>query len=156
MLYNSVCLSLILTTKEGVITMTKKNWKKRLVSFVLGIGCIAMLGAGAMAATYTQGFMVDVPRLNGSANTSTQRKDYQGRSGYIWFDAVGGGKKVDCRMRDSADGTEGSWLKNMTTGSDGSLYSRASHAAGDYVCVRISNKLTTIVAVTCSGDWRAD
>ena len=136
--------------------MTKDKIKKHLARALLVFACVTMLTTSAFAATYYQGFNVDVPRLNGSINTSEQTKTYQGRSGHIRFDLVGGGKTVDCRMRDNKDGTEGAWLNGMKTNGKGSLASRASHAAGDKVCVRISNKLTTVVAVNCNGDLRAD
>lgn len=135
----------------------KKNWKKRLVGIILGIGCIAMLGSSALASTALSNFNVDVPKINGSVNTNTtQSKTHTGRSGYIRFDLVGGGKKVDCRLRDDKDGTEGAWANNLKTGDARNLASRASHQVGDRMCVRISNELTTIVDVNCYGQWRAD
>lgn len=115
-----------------------------------------MFSAFAYAGTSFTKFNVDVPALNGSKNSGSQTKAYTGRAGYIIVDYVGGGKELDCRMRDTKDYTEGAWVNNITTSSKKNVYSRASHEAGDTVCIRFSNKLTTVVEVNTSGDWRSD
>lgn len=117
--------------------------------------CLTLFSISAFALTSYQSYMVDVPALNGSAMTTTQTKSKTGYSGNINVSAVGGGKKLDCRMRDE-DNSAGAWVKNVTTGSSETLLSRASHEQSDKMHVYFSNKLTTLVDVTTSGTWRCD
>lgn len=117
--------------------------------------CLSLFSMSAFALTSYQDYLVDVPAVNGSVETSTQIKTKTGYSGNIDVYAVGGGKKLDCRMR-NADKSAGAWVNNITTGSQETLLSRASHVAGNRMHVYFSNKLTTVVAVTTSGSWRCD
>lgn len=124
--------------------------------FAICLICLTLFSISAFATTSYQGYNVDVPKLNGSATTTTQTKTKTGYSGNIETTRVGGGKKVDCRMKDTNNNDEGAWLNNMKSGDSGTLLSRASHAKGHAMCVRFSNKLTTLVDVNTSGRWRAD
>ncbi|MBO5066062.1 MAG: hypothetical protein J6D06_08120 [Clostridia bacterium] len=130
---------------------------KNKISKVIAIClvCLSLFSMSAFALTSYQHYIVDVPAVNGSVQTTTQTKSKTGYSGNIRVDAVGGGKKLDCRMRDE-DKSAGAWVNNITTGSEETLLSRASHEKGDKMHVYFSNKLTTVVAVTTSGYWRCD
>ncbi|MBQ7976964.1 MAG: hypothetical protein IJ300_14865 [Clostridia bacterium] len=117
--------------------------------------CLSLFSISAFALTSYQSYVVDVPALNGSVMTTEQTKSKTAYSGNINVSKVGGGKKLDCRMRDE-DKSAGAWVNNVTTGSKETLLSRASHEAGDKMHVYFSNKLTTVVDVTTSGTWRCD
>lgn len=131
--------------------------KKRIISVIsVCLVCLTLFLLTAFASTAYQNYLVDVPKMNGSATTTNQIKTKTAYSGNINVTAVGGGKKLDCRMVDNDNGDKGAWLMNVTTGSNGVLYSRASHLQGHSMCVLFSNKLTTLVDVTTYGSWRAD
>lgn len=133
-----------------------KEVKRNVLKIVaICLVCLSLLSTSAFALTTYQGYLVDVPKINGSAMSTTQTKSFTAYSGQIKVTAVGGGKKLDCRMRDE-DNNAGAWVTNIETGSDETLLSRAAHEAGDEMHVYFSNKVTTIVSVTTYGTWRCD
>lgn len=133
--------------------------KERTIKFVKAIavivGCFLMFSTCVFAGTSFSSYNVDVPKLGGHADSGTQKKAYQGRSGEIKATYVGGGYTITCRLRDVSNGTEGA-AASIKTGRTATLYSRASHKAGDTMCVRFYNNLTTFVDVNSSGKWRSD
>lgn len=130
--------------------------RKKVLKFVsVCLVCLSLLSTSAFALMTYQDYSVDVPKLNGSAKSSTQTKSFSGYAGKIKLTAVGGGKKLDCRMRDE-DNNAGAWVNDIMTGSEETLLSRAAHEAGDEMHVYFSNKLTTLVSVTTYGTWRCD
>lgn len=130
---------------------------KKLVSKIIAVCliCISLFSMSAFALMDYDEFVLDVPRLNGSVTTAEQKKSKTAYSGNIIVEKVGGGKKIDCRMRD-ADNEAGAWVNDIMSGSDEPLLSRASHVKGEMMHVYFSNKLTTVVDVTTSGEWRCD
>lgn len=135
----------------------KKVKTKSAVRFLITVVCIVMAFATSAFAGYSNSrFYVDSPKLGRSGYTGTQTKASTARSGWIAFDGVGGGYLVDARMRNTKDKSEGAWEKDCGTGSVRTLASRASHTQGATMCVRIDNKLTTLVDVASYGDWRSD
>lgn len=130
--------------------------RKKVLKFVsVCLVCLSLLSTSAFALMTYQDYAVDVPKLNGSAKSSTQTESLSGYAGNIKVTAVDGGKKLDCRMRDE-DNNAGAWVNDIMTGSEETLLSRAAHEAGDEMHVYFSNKLTTLVSVTTYGTWRCD
>lgn len=143
--------------KKGRFFMKKTKITKSIVRFFVAAICIVTAFTTSAFAGYSNSdFNVDSPKLGRSGYTGTQTKATTNRSGHIHFDYVGADYKVDCRLRDKGDKTEGAWVKDCTDGTDKNLASRASHASGDKMCVRIDNKLTTPVDVNSYGNWRSD
>ncbi|MGX4667946.1 hypothetical protein JNUCC74_01840 [Cerasibacillus sp. JNUCC 74] len=127
-----------------------KKSSKKLAT--LGLATILLLTSGGLisAGTSYESYNVDVPRMNGSANTNNQTKSKTDARADLKVSTLG--KALDARVR-SSDGGTGKWVRVSTTGT---FTLPNSVKKGKKAHVQFSNDLSTIVNVRVAGSWRSN
>lgn len=108
----------------------------------------------AYASTTYSNYSTTVARFNGNGYTSYQKKTYDGKSGDIQSENVGGKYKVDVRMQ-SANGN-GGWRRNLDDDMEATLPGVGSQTKGTNVRAQFSNDWNTPVAVQVDGSWKCN
>lgn len=133
-----------------------KSWKKIVKATAIAIGCVSVLATTALAGTAKSDYDVIVKKFNGSSYTSSQYKATTGEKGFIYFEFIGGGYVVDCRMEDFTSNSKGAWIQNARQGDSDYLPSTLSQRKGDQMSTYISNELFTPVDVRVYGQWASN
>lgn len=130
--------------------MKKKLIKAGAIAGIVGI----LVGSSAYAGTASEFYATVVGRFNGIGYSYYQTKATSGKDGYISSDRVGGNYKVDVRMENSS--ASGSWLRNVTDGTQKAVPGHSKHTKGSQVRLRFSNDAFTPVAVAVTGYWKSN
>lgn len=133
--------------------MESKVQKIRKVFFFLGAFFLLMFTA-TQAATWYSTFSLSIPGYNGSAATGFgQTKSIGGANGNVEIYNIPGDHRVDIRMEDE-QGTNGAWLRQITTGETGTLPGNSNQLPGDLMRMRISTNWNT-PGISANGVWRS-
>lgn len=127
---------------------------RKLVKGIAVTGLAAlMIGTCAFAGTSYESYNTTVGKFNGSGYSDYQTKTTSGANGYIKSKKVGGDYVVDVRMNGLGNG---SWVRNLTDGTNKSLPGHYKQTKGSDVRVKFSNDITTPVNVQVSGTWKSN
>ncbi len=128
---------------------------KKIIKSVSVMGlAIMMFGAVAFAGTSYSGYNTTVGKFNGSGYSGYQTKSISGANGYILSTSVGGSYVVDVRMNSSSG--SGSWLRNVTDGTQAELPGSSYQTSGTSVRAQFSNDINTPVDVQVVGSWKSN
>lgn len=128
---------------------------RKIIKLILVMGLvITMYGTAAFAGTSYSGYNTIVGKFNGAGYSGYQTKSGSGADGSILSEKVGGSYVVDVRMNSSSG--SGSWLRNVTDGTQGVLPGSSYLTSGILVRAQFSNDINTPVDVQVAGSWKSN
>ncbi len=128
--------------------------KKIIKGMAITGAALLLMGSSALAGSSYEQYSLVVGKFNGSSFSYSQTKATGGADGYIDSYEVGGSYKVDVRM-ESDDGN-GSWLRNVTDGTNKAIPGTSKQKKGCSVRAEFSNDITTPVDVLVIGEWKSN
>lgn len=113
-----------------------------------------LFASASFAGTSFSGYNTTVGKFNGSGYSGYQTKSISGANGQIASTSVGGDYVVDVRMNSSKG--DGSWLRNVTDGTNKEVPGNSAQTTGSSVRLQFSNNINTPVDVQVSGSWKSN
>lgn len=129
--------------------MNLKRIKSLLFASVFVVGSLTT----TLVSARTHGYDIDVPSFNGSGYAQGD-KYYDGGTGYVYSDSIGGNYKLDCRMWQSGKATAWKRIDDNTTASHNlSGFKGKVASMPSIIELVMSNDLITPVKVNAIGTW---